>query len=156
MKNLRLFYIFTTLLFVTFYANGQIISTDLLNASTSLQIDSIFTPIHFGMNHNCHSNHIWLASINNSYVDTTKNHINAAAVPAFYEIKNKGLFGPHHVKKQMEAGMYYHPLFFRTMPSVNSTGVYNPVNKTYEALPYGYSYYTIKATASPYFILPKY
>ncbi|WP_018344522.1 hypothetical protein [Cytophaga aurantiaca] len=156
MKDLRNFCFFLTLFFTYTIAHGQTSPKNYLKPATAtFHADSIFTPLSLGMiRYYMPSTHVWLTSLNSHYIDTTKNHINPVAVPAYHEIKNKGLFGPHHVKKQMEAGLYYHPYFFRSMPYGRSA--YDPINKPYENLPYGYSPFSIKASGSPYFILPKF
>jgi hypothetical protein len=119
------------------------------------QIDTVFNSASKGFVIASPASHLWLTNLNSQYVDTTKNKMNAFAVPEYREIKNRGLFGPRNVKKQMNAGLYYHPNFFHTIPQYGR-GPYNPTFQPYASLPYGYSSYMIKASGSPYYILPKF
>lgn len=155
MKEYRKISFLTALSLISVITLGQATSTNYLYKAAPFDIDTIFKPVSNEMLYRNPSKHISLNTLNEQFVDTSQIHINQMAVPAFHQIKNKGLFGPHHVKKQMEAGMYYHPNFFSTIPQYGRTP-YNTTFQPYSALPYGYSSFTIKATASPYYILPKY
>lgn len=145
--------IFGMLLF-TSIAQGQSIYKTYTHPKYPFQIDTVFKSASKGFSGSSQTNHLWLTTLNGQYVDTTKNKMNAFAVPEYHEIKNRGLFGPRNVKKQMEAGLYYHPYFFRTMPYARYS--YDPINKPYSDLPYGYSSFSNKAPGSPYYILPKF
>ena len=133
-------------------ASAQTASKTYFHPSEAFHIDSIFIPISRSMT-SSPTSHIWLNMLNDQYPDMAKNHVNANAVPAFHEIKNNSIFGAHHVNKQMQAGMYYHPFFSQSMQY--NTAPYN-ASKPYSAVPYGYSPFSIKATASPYYIMPKF
>jgi len=147
------------MLFVYGIAYGQIpASKTYFHKTASFDIDSIFVPVSKNMP-NTHPTYMWLNTLNAQYVDTTTYNINSAAVPTFHEIKRKGLMiGSKSVKKQMNAGLYYHPHFYQSFPYsyLNPYSQVNMPNMPYVALPYNYSSYTIKATTSPYYILPKY
>jgi len=149
-KNICFFF---SMLIFSSVAYAQKASKTYFHPSEAFHIDSIFTPISRGMMSNNPASHLWLNTLNSQYNDTAKNHVNANAVPAFHEIKNNSLFGPHNINKQMQAGMYYHPFFSQSMQ-------YNRMpydaSRPYSALPYGYSPFSIKATASPYYIMPKF
>lgn len=117
-----------------------------------LNIDTIFVPVSKGFGSN--SNHIWLNTLSSQYVDTVKNKINPSAIPVYREIKNTSFLGPHNVNKQMTAGLYYRPIFSQTSSNGKGWTTDSPMFQPYSPMPYGS--YTIKATASPYFILPKF
>ena len=132
---------------------GQTSYKTYMHPKNLYQLDTLFNPASKEFI-SSNTNHIWLNTLNSQYVDTTKNKMNPFAIPAYHEIKNRGLFGPHHIKKQMNAGLYYHPHFFPTIPY--GMGPYNPTSQPYSALPYGYSSFSLKASGSPYYILPKF
>ena len=146
--------IFFGMLLFSSIAQGQITYKTYAHPKYPFQIDTVFNSASKGFTGSSPTNHLWLTSLNGQYIDTTKNKMNAFAIPAYHEIKNRGLFAPRHVMKQMNAGLYYHPYFFR--PNPYGMGSYNPTLQPYSALPYGYSSFSIKASGSPYYILPKF
>jgi len=126
--------------------------------TASFNIDSIFVPVSKSLA-NTHPAYMWLNTLNALYIDTATTSINPIAVPAFHQIKKHSLLaGSQTIQKQMNAGSYYQPHFFQTVSILGSILPmnYNPINAPYPALPYGYTPYSNKATASPYYILPKY
>jgi hypothetical protein len=102
-------------------AHGQTSYKTYVHPKSPFQLDTVFRPASNGFIGSSQTNHIWLTTLNSQYIDTTINKMNAFAVPEYREIKNRGLFGPHNVKKQMNAGLYYHPYFFRTNPLWNES-----------------------------------
>ncbi|HSY62638.1 MAG TPA: hypothetical protein VK796_12225 [Cytophaga sp.] len=147
--------IFFGMLLFSSIAQGQITYKTYAHPKCPFQIDTAFNPVSQNFSIISPMNHLWLTNSNSQYMDMTKNRINVFAVPEYREIKNRGLFGPRNVQKQMNAGLYYHPSFFQTIPQYG-IGAYNPTFQPYTSLPYGYSSYTIKASGSPYYILPKF
>lgn len=142
------------MLVVSSMVHAQKTSKTYFHPTAPLNIDTIFVPVSKGFVNN--TNHIWLNTLNSQYVDTIRNQVNPVAIPVYREIKNTSLFGPHNVIKQMTAGLYYRPNFSQTSSNGKGWTSGAPMFQPYSPMPYGYSSYTIKATASPYFILPKF
>lgn len=155
---MKIYINFSVLIGMLFFAsisNGQTSYKKYVRTKSPFQTDTIFNKYNAAPASSSAMNHIWLINLSDQYSDTTKHKINACAIPEYHEIKNKGLFG-YNINKQMAAGLYYHPFINYTNQPGSLRNNFIPSNGSYSIVPYGYSPYTIKATGSPYYILPKF
>ena len=50
---------------------------------SAFQLDTVFHSTNKGFIRNSTTNHLWLATLNGRYIDTTKNKINTTAIPVY-------------------------------------------------------------------------
>lgn len=117
------------------------------------QLDTTFHSPNKGFISNSSPNHLWLTTLNSQYMDTTKNKINVAAVPAYAPLNKNSLSNPNSAVNQIISATVPYAYFPYTHYGLTT---YDPANRQYNALPYGYSPYNLKAPGSPYFMSPKF
>jgi len=133
-------------------AYSQKASKTYFHPAASLNIDTIFIPASNGFISN--TNYVWLNTLNSQYVDTSKNQVNSATVPAYVPIKKSSLLNPYSPANQIICAMLPYGYYF---PSTQyGRTAYDIANKPYLTVPYGYSPYHIKATVTPHYKVPKF
>ena len=105
---------FFGILIVSNMVYAQNASKTYFHPAASLNIDTIFTPLSKGFISN--TNHIWLNTLNSQYVDTTKNQMSSATVPAYVPIKKSSLLNPYSPANQILSAMLPYGYYF---PSLN-------------------------------------
>lgn len=154
MKYIRNFCFFLTLFFAYSIANCQTASKDYLKPAVRFHADSIFTPINLVMMGYTSTTHVYLTTLNNRYVDTPGNIINASAVPAYVPINKNALTNPYSPLNQMIGAMLPYDSYFQ--PTQYGQTSYKSENRPYSIAPYGHTPYNVKASIMPYYMLPKF
>lgn len=117
------------------------------------QLDTAFNFTSTRFRSNVTTNHLWLTTLNSQYIDTTKNKINPAAIPVYVPLKKNSLSNPNSAINQIIGATVPYACFPYTHYGLTA---YDPANRQYTALPYGYSPYTLRAPGSPYFLSTKF
>lgn len=149
--------VFFGMLLFSSIAQGQITYKTYMQPKSPYQIDTVFNPASKGFTGIGQKNHLWLAALNSQYVDTTKNKINAFAIPAFQPVQKNSLLNPGSTVNQVISTMLPYGYYFPA-PATYTPGAYTPPSRLYQGLPYGYSPYTTRTIGAPYYnyILPKF
>jgi carbohydrate-binding DOMON domain-containing protein len=135
-------------------AQGQDTYKKYMCPNAPFQIDTVLNIASNGFTSSSQTNHIWLNSLNSAYIDSKKNNINAATIPAHVPLNKNSLLNPYSAANQIIGALVPFGSYYPNPQHGQIT--YYPLNKSYQALPYGYPPYNVKAIASPYYMLPKF
>lgn len=152
MKEYRKISFLIVLSLVSVVSFGQTPSQSYLYKTAPFNIDTIFKPVMHGTPSS--KNYVWLNTLNGQYIDTTKNKINASAIPAYVPIKKNALTNPYSGVNQFIGAMLPYGYYFP--PTQYGQTSYKSENRPYPIAPYGHTPYNLKASVIPYYILPKY
>lgn len=145
---------FFALLLFTSVAQGQSMYKTYTHPKSPFQIDTVFKSASKGFSGSSQTNHLWLTTLNSQYIDTTKNKLNAAAVPAYVPIKKNALTNPYSPLNQVIGAMLPYGSYFQ--PTQYGQTSYKSDNRPYPIAPYGHTPYNLKASVVPYYMLPKF
>lgn len=154
MKVYKTISFFFGMLLFSSIVQGQTIYKKYMRPTSSFQIDTVFNITRNEFTGSNQTNRLWLNTLNSQYVDTTKNKINAAAIPAYIPIKKNALTNPYSIPNQIIGALVPYGYYFPN--TQNGSTTYYPVNKVYRTIPYGSSPYNVHAPGSPYYMLPKF